>query len=278
RTFNTIAMSLKYANKVAPYILANTFHLENIHDDFAKGIQIIKEFEDKQNDYVSIITVNTLSPLCYDHDPLEKVLVAVEENQPVWITPCAMPVLTAPPSVMSMLAMTNAEVLGGLILCQLLKPGLPCIYGNTSASTNLRTIQLSIGAPETVLIAYATKALADYYHLPCRAGGGLSDAKDFDFQAGAESMMLIQASLDANPDIIFHACGTIGSFNVVSFEKFLADEDIYRMTKRLLDGVDCSPEKECFDTIKKVGPRGAFLKGRTPAMFKKEFFVPLYFN
>lgn len=278
KIFSALATALQYSSKVAPYMMANTFHADDVRTEFTKGIQLIRDFEGKENAYVSIITINTLSPLCYDHDPLEKMMIGCEENQPIWITPCAMPMLTAPPSVMSMMAMTNAEVVAGLTLCQLLRPGIPAIYGNTSASTNLRAIQLSIGAPETVLVTYATKGLAEFYGLPCRAGGGLSDAKDFDHQSGVETMMLIQGSVDAQPDVIFHACGTIGSFNVVSFEKFLMDEDTYRMTERLLRGIDCSPEKECFDMIAKVGPRGSFLHGRTPKMYREEFFSPLYFN
>lgn len=278
KIFGTMAMALKYASKMAPYLMANTFHAEDVGETFRKGIKLIKDFENAQDEFVSIITINTLSPLAYDHDPLEKMIIGCEENQPIWITPCAMPVLTAPPSVMGMLAMTNAEVVAGLTLSQLLKPGIPGIYGNTSASTNLRTIQLSIGSPEAVLVAYATKGLAEFYGIPCRAGGGLSDAKDFDHQSGVESMMLIQGSLDAEPDIIFHACGTIGSFNVVSFEKFLADEETFKIANRLLRGIDCSEDKECFDLIKKIGPRGNFLQGRTPKMYREEFFSPVYFN
>ena len=201
KIFGMLATALKYSNKMTPYLMANTFHADDVRKAFTQGIQLIKDFEGKPDDYVSIITVNTLSPLCYDHDPLEKMIIGCEQNQPIWITPCAMPMLTAPPSVMSMLAMTNAEVVAGLTLSQLLRPGIPAIYGNTSASTNLRTIQLSIGAPETVLVAYATKGLAEFYGLPCRTGGGLSDAKDFDHQSGVESMMLIQGSVDAQPDV-----------------------------------------------------------------------------
>ncbi|MEG2449820.1 MAG: trimethylamine methyltransferase family protein, partial [Eubacterium sp.] len=268
----------KYSNKISPFNFPNVFQLDDIHDAFAKGIQLIKNFEDNHDDPVCIVSINTLSPLCYDHDPLEKMMITIEENQPIWISPCGMPLLTAPASLYGMMSMTNAETLAGLVLSQMLKPGTPCIYGNTSGSTNLKTIQLCIGSSETALVTYATKALANYYGLPCRAGGGLSDAKDFDFQAGSESTMMIQSTLDARPDIIFHACGILGSFNIVSFEKCLADEEIYKMSERLLRGIDCSDEKNCFETIAKTGPRGTFLKGRTPKMYKEEFMMATYFN
>ncbi|MGL4606590.1 MAG: trimethylamine methyltransferase family protein [Eubacteriaceae bacterium] len=279
RIFSPIAMILKYSNKTALHLQANTFPLKsNIREPFKKGLELIEKFEGRSGVYNNIIHVNSLSPLCYDKDPLEKFLVATEMNQPVWFTPCAMPVLTGPPSVAGLIAMTNAEVLAGMVMSQLAKPGLPVIYGQTSASTNLRTVQLSIGAPETALISFATRGLSDFYKLPCRTGGGLSDAKDFDIQAGIESDMMIRSTLEAAPDLVLHSCGILGSFNILSFEKFLMDEDTYRMNRRLLKGINTEESYLCNDLIAKIGPRGNYLQGRTPKMFKEEFFVPKYFN
>lgn len=279
RVFSPIAMILKYSNKTALHLMANTFPLKSgVRESFKEGLELIEKFEGRSGVYNNIIHVNSLSPLCFDHDPLDKFLVAAEMNQPVWFSPCAMPVLTGPPSVAGLIAMTNAEVLAGMVMSQLVKPGLPVVYGQTSASTNLRTVQLSIGAPETALIAYATRGLADFYKLPCRTGGGLSDAKDFDIQAGIESDMMIRSTLEAAPDLVLHSCGIMGSFNILSFEKFLVDEDTYRMNRRLLSGIKTEESYLCHDLIAKIGPRGNFLQGRTPKMFKEEFFVPKFFN
>ncbi|MEG0496069.1 MAG: trimethylamine methyltransferase family protein [Eubacterium sp.] len=279
RIYSPIAMILKYSHKPAMHLMANTFPIKgDIREPFKKGLEMIEQFEGRKGVYNNIVHVNSLSPLCYDRDPLIKFLVGTEMNQPLWFSPCAMPVLTGPPSVAGIVTMTNAEVLAGMVLSQLVHPGLPVVYGNTSASTNLREIQLSIGAPETALISYCVAGLADLYNIPFRTGGGLSDAKDFDAQAGAESDMMIHATLDAGPDLILHACGIMGSFNIGSFEKFLFDEDLYRMHKRLLNGVNVTDKTICYDMIEKVGPRGNYLQGRTPKMFKQEFFSPKYFN
>jgi trimethylamine--corrinoid protein Co-methyltransferase len=142
----------------------------------------------------------------------------------------------------------------------------------------MRTIQLCIGSPEATLISYATAALADYYKLPFRSGGALSDAKDVDFQAGAESMMLLQATLANRPDYILHMCGVLGTFNIVSFEKFLLDEEIIEMVRRQLEGVRVEEETLCYNEIEKVGARGNYLQGRTPKMFRKEFHMAQLFN
>lgn len=280
KIFYYIAMPLKYANHPCIMLRPDIFHIEDgrtVKDVTVEGVQLVKRFFGKDGN-VTLGDINPISPLTYDHDPIERLFGLCEEKQPIWICPCAMPMMTAPASVASMVAQTNAEILAGIVLIQLIQPGTPVLYGNTSASTNLRTIQLSIGAPETALVSYATAGLADLYQLPLRTGGGLSDAKELDAQAGLESMMIIQATQDCDPDLVMHSCGTIGSFNVVSFEKYLIDEEIWGFSQRLFKGVNTEEKNFCFKDLKKAGPRGTFVTGRTPKMYREEFVLPKYLN
>lgn len=279
RVYSPVAMLLKYSHKTGIHLMPNTFPLQgDIREPFKKGLELINQFEGRSDVYNNIVHVNSLSPLCYDHDPLVKFLVTAEMNQPLWFSPCAMPVLTGPPSIAGLVAMTNAEIVAGMVLAQLTRPGIPVVYGQTSASTNLREIQLSIGAPETALIGYATRGLADFYQVPFRTCGGLSDAKDLDAQAGYESDMMIRSTLEIKPDLVLHACGIMGSFNITSFEKFLMDEDVYRMHRRMQEGIHVDDETLSYKLIEKVGPRGNYLHGRTPKLFRQEFFAPKHFN
>lgn len=280
KIFGVYAMDLKYSGK--SHINANEMTLGldpgAVYGLTRKGIQLIKEFEGIRDRYVCYRSLNVLSPLTYDSAPIEKIFAACDEKQPLILSPCAMPVLTGPPSVAGILSMNNAEILAGLVLIQLIRPGTGFVYGNTSGSSDLKTLQLTIGTPETALIAYGTAALADRYGLPFRTGGSLSDAKDLDGQAGAETMMLLKATIDVQPDVIYHTIGTLGTFNVLSLEKFTMDEEIIGMLERERSGIDCSEEKLCFDAIRKVGPRGTFLKGRTPKMYREEFYKTSLFN
>lgn len=280
--YGNLATQLKYSNKPTALARPNMFHLQEneISHEYAKGIKIIKEFEgvNEANKIVHIGIMSTLTPLALHGGQIEMAIAICKENQAVWLAPCGMPLMTAPASLAGMIALTNAEVLAGYVLCKLLNPEVAFIYGNTSGSTDMRTIQLTIGTPETALVCYATAGLADLYQLPFRTGGGLSDAKDFDIQAGIESNMMIKASLDCGADFIHHGCGTIGAFNIVSFEKFLLDEEIYMMSKRLLRGIDCKDEDFSMKEIEKAGPRGSFLQGRTPKSFRRDFYISRYLN
>jgi len=280
RAMGQIAFLLKYSNKYKvhcdPYVMG--MHAEKAYDYSTQGIKLMKRFFGRENDHIMFTIINPLSPLCFDEAPINKMLAYTEENQVCVISPCGMPLLTSPATVAGMMSETNAEILAGLVFIQLARPGTPVIYGNTSGATDMRSIQLCIGTPETSLISYATAALADFYDLPFRTGGALSDAKDFDAQAGAESMMMMHTTYNVKPDFVLHHIGCMGSFNVVSLEKFVLDEEIAMMVKRQLKGIDISEETLCFDEIKKVGPRGKYLNGRTPKIYRKEFYLSNLFN
>ena len=278
KKFANMAVSLKYANK--PTFVSGEFHTK---EDFCECIDIIKKFNgmalDNQNEFVTILRMNPLSPLTYDRLGIQFLLAACEKHQPLMIAPCAMPSLTAPPSIAGMVAMNNAEILGGIVLTQLMSPGLPILYGNTSCSTDLQTVLLSIGTPETALIVHLTVALGRFYNFPTRTGGALSDAKDADYQAGAESTLLMNATLEAGPDFSFHVCGMMGSFNVISEEKFILDEENYHILSRMQRGVNFNDENFRFDMIKKVGPRGNYLlQPKLTAMHMSEFYHHKVFN
>lgn len=280
KLFGNIAMVLKYSNKPMLMTAPNTFLLSDKKEAsraFKKGLDLINQFEGNDETH-SAYVINPLSPLAYDHDPIDRIFTLAEMKQGIVFAPCAMPLMTAPASIASMVAMTNAEILAGYTLAKLVNPEVPVVYGNTSAATDMRTVQLAIGSPECSLVSYAVAGLAERYGLPFRTGGFLSDAKEPDIQAGAESMMNIATTRNCGADIVLHTCGCMGSFNVSDFGKFLIDEEIHHMVCRLNEGLNCNDENFCLDTLKKVGPRGSFLKGRTPKMYREEVYLPKYFN
>ncbi len=276
------AMTLRYSSKNTFNMGANVRGLDAEEANYyrTKCLEMSMNFQGitEKDQPIFITGINALSPLAYDQAPIDNLIYGVEHNLPIWIAPCAMPMMTAPPSVAGLMSTTNAEVLAGLTLIQLMKPGHPFLYGNVSGSTDMRKVQLAMGAPETALIAYATAGLADLYQLPFRAGGGLSDCKDLDVQAGAESMMTIYATLDSDANYIMHMTGSMGAYNVGSLEKVLADEEIIGMVNRWLRGVRVDDETLRFDEIRKVGPRGAFFYGRTPGIYREEVYLCKLFN
>ncbi len=237
-------------------------------------IDMVSQFTGVSDDHVLIGCVSPISPLAYIKEALDALYVYCERNQPIQLATCSLPVLTSQASLLGTIIQNNAELLAAIVLIQLIRPGLPVFYGNTSTSTNLRKVSMALGSSETALISLATAAMAKYYHMPFRTSGALNDAVDIDFQAGVESTLNLMCGALSNVDLMYFAAGMLSGFNVTSLEKYVVDEQLIKMVKRLYTGVEIDKNKDYISEIKKVGPRGTFLHGRTPKEYRKEHFVP----
>jgi len=101
--------------------------------------------------------------------------------------------------------------------------------------------------------------MAKFYDLPCRGSGSLPDAHCPDMQAGIESALALTATIMSGTNLILHACGILGSYQSMSYQKFLADEEICGMVRRMLKPIDVTDERLNLDTIKSVGIGNEFL-------------------
>ena len=182
---------------------------------------------------------------------------------------------SGPITIPGVLALQNAEILTGITLAQLVRPGAPVIYGSTSSAMDLRTGGLSCGAPELSMFVSLTAQMARYYKLPCRGEGGLTDSLLVDAQAGAESARALMTAVDHGVHFILHAAGILGAYISMSFEKFLLDEEICAMIRRMVKPVPVTDQTIGVDAVCEVGPGGHYLTRPEPTrLCRKELFQP----
>jgi trimethylamine--corrinoid protein Co-methyltransferase len=207
--------------------------------------------------------ISPTSPLQYNDEQAYAVIQLARHRQPLVITNMIMAGMSGPLTLPGLMVLLNAEILGGLVLSQLAGPGTPVVYGSTSAPMDMKTTISSVGAPETCVIASATVQLAQFYRLPCRTGGILTDAHVPDAQALAEGTLLMSTVIRNGANLIIHSCGQISSFMALSFEKWLIDEEVCQMIRTVLTQVPVTPETLDVDTIKSVGVGGEYLTHST---------------
>ena len=223
--------------------------------------------------------VGALTPLKYDARMLEALMEYAADGQPQIIASLAIAGATGPVTMAGSLALQNAEVMAGIVLAQLVREGTPVIFGGVSSNTEMRNGTLSIGSPEMAINAAATAQRARYYRLPVRGGGAVCDAKSPDAQASYESMMNLLMARLSGINFVLHSAGILESFNCMSYEKFIIDDEICGMVKRIKRGYDVNPDTLAFDVIKEVGPGGHFLdKDHTFDHFRTEFYQPQVSN
>jgi len=227
---------------------------------------------------VTVTIVNPKSPLQYSEEMAGLIMAMARFRQPVAITNMILAGSSGPVSLAGILALLNAEILGGIVLAQLAGPATPVIYGSISAPLDMKTAAAACGAPETLMLASATVQLARFYHLPCRTGGMLTDAHRPDAQALAESTLLLSGSVRSGSNFVLHACGQMGSFISLNFEKWLIDEEICRSIRCSLNPIRITPEAIDVETIKSVGMDGQYLTHPKTFEHYRSLSQPVIFN
>jgi trimethylamine--corrinoid protein Co-methyltransferase len=131
----------------------------------------------------------------------------------------------------------------------------------------MRTMVSAVGTSEAVKIASATAQMAGFYKLPCRAGGSLTDAHLPDAQALAEGTLMLSTVVRNGAHFIYHACGQMGSYISMGYEKWLLDEEVCRMVRNILTPMIPAGETIDTDLVNQVGIGGQYLTH--PSTFQK---------
>lgn len=72
--------------------------------------------------------------------------------------------------------------------------------------------------------------------------------------------------------------GVMDSYNTLSYEKFIMDEENVRLIRKLLQPMPVEEDRLKIDRIMKVGPAGNYI-GRTDKMYREDFYMSdLYFT
>ena len=165
---------------------------------------------------------------------------------------------TSPVTLAGALTVGNAEILGGIVLNQVLEPGRPCIHNLGFAHVmDMRTGVAVTGAPENCLLACAGAQLAESYNLPS-ASWISSDAMIADSQSAIEKTMAAITHAASGVGIIWGA-GTLESELSLSFAQLVIDNEIIGQVKRLLRGIRVEDETIAQELIEQIGPCGNFL-------------------
>lgn len=244
--------------------------------DSIKMAAILFGGEKELEEHPALISINcSLTPLGYDDRMLGSIMAYAKAGQPQLISSLSIAGSTSPATLAGTLVIQNAEILAGIVLTQLVREGTPVVYAASSSNTEMRYGSLSIGSPENALCVNATAQLGKFYHLPCRGGGCISDTKAPDAQGGYESMMNMLMAESCGINFVLHAAGITESFNCMSYEKFIIDNEICGMVKRIRKGIEVNADTLGLDVIQAVGSGGHFLdQEHTFLHFKNEFYRP----
>ncbi len=224
---------------------------------------------------VMISLIDSLSPLRYAPESVEALMVFAAAGQPLIIHSACTLGATGPITTAGSLVISNATTLAGICLSQLINPGAPVVYGLGGSPMDMRTGGYVNASPEDAKHVAISSAMGRYYDMPCRGQGAVTESFCLDYQAGMESAMMLTVAALSGVHVGLHNCGTYGSMLAMSFEKFIADEDLCGAMKKLMKPVELTDDAFALDLIKKLGTEGNYLlQDHTLNRCRNEFFTP----
>jgi trimethylamine--corrinoid protein Co-methyltransferase len=224
---------------------------------------------------VMLSLIDSLPPLQYATEMVEALLVFAAAGQPVIIHSACSLGSSGPITIAGSLVISNATTLGGICLSQLINPGTPVVYGLGGSPVDMQTGGYVNASPEDGKHIAISSAMGRYYNMPCRGQGALTETFCLDYQAGMESAIMVTVAALSGIHVGLHNCGTLGAMLYMSFEKFIADEDLCGAVKKLIKPVELTDDAFALDVIKEMGTSGNYLMHtHTANRCRDEFFIP----
>jgi trimethylamine--corrinoid protein Co-methyltransferase len=222
--------------------------------------------------------INTNSPLQLDIPMAEGLITYAEHGQVNVITPFTLSGAMAPVTIAGALTLQHAEAIAGIALCQIVRPGVPVMYGGFTSNVDMRSGAPAFGTPEYTQAAHASGQLARLIGIPFRSSNTTA-ANAVDAQAAYESMMSLWGSVMGGAHMILHAAGWLNGGLTASFEKLIVDAELLQMMAAYLEPFEVSPATLGRDAIREVGPAGHFFgAAHTMARYETAFYRPLLSN
>jgi len=219
--------------------------------------------------------VNTNSPLKVDGPMADGLMAAASAGQVVIVTPFTLAGAMAPISLAGALAQQNAEALAGIALTQLVRPGVPTMYGGFTSNVDMRTGAPAFGTPEYAQGALATGQLTRRYGIPYRSSN-VNASNAVDAQSAYESQMSLWSSILGHAHLMMHGVGWLEGGLVASFEKMIVDAEMLQMMAKTLEPIEVTRESLGLDAIREVGPGGHYFgTAHTLARYEREHYTPL---
>jgi len=210
----------------------------------------------------------TIAPLAHDQHGIETALVYAEAGIPTSFM--AMPTMgsTAPASILGAIAVGDAEVISAMVLMQLAYPGAPVFHSIINSLMDPRTGGYIGGIP---LASAGVVQLAHAWKVPSLGGGSTSsDARDIGWESGTDGGFGA-AQIPLGGGEICGYLGMLGSSMILYPEQIILEHDTCLHAYEVFREFEFNDEDMATELIKKVGPRGHYLREKHTRKHIRDF-------
>jgi trimethylamine--corrinoid protein Co-methyltransferase len=212
-------------------------------------------------------------PLALSESAAGRIIACAELGIAMVHASSSAPGTAAPCSRPGMIVAANADVLAGLVLHQLARPGAPFVFGGQHTGLNMRSSAMTYCAPETMALQQAHTELGRFYGLPTFTFGGCSDAKTLDGQWAAEAALTLALAALTGSTLV-HDVGYFEASFQGSHESTVFADELVAYVRAYLAGVSLDGLDVAVDEIRAVGPGGDHLGRAYTRAHHRDFWQP----
>ncbi|MBW2366623.1 MAG: trimethylamine methyltransferase family protein [Deltaproteobacteria bacterium] len=204
--------------------------------------------------------VNPVSPLTYDKESISRLNFFCDKNALFDITPGPLAGASGPATLAGTLAQCNAEIAAGMLLAQLLRPGVRVYSGHMLMTQDMRSGGPAFSSIGNHLTAAAFAQFWRKQHIPVvSATPAWCSSKTIDYQSGYEMALAATHNAMAGFHSIIYQ-GGLSQQMTAHPVKAIIDDDAAGMIGRFFAGIQVDEETLAVEVIDKVGPvPGTFL-------------------
>ncbi len=243
-------------NTIKPIVFAPEKEIEIIA--IIEMLKVLNGSDDISKQPIGICQFSPSSPLFWNSETIDGLIRIAKTGFPCIILPGVLAGATAPYGIVGALVQKNAEILAGITIAQLAGKGIPLLYRNGGNRLEMRKGANLLGTPESFIFAVAGNQMAQYYDIPSHGCTPDSDSSSMDEQTGIENMFSLLSGFESGTDLMINV-GMFGSGKISSYEQAVIDNEIIRIIRRYIKGVEVNEKTLMVDAIKRVGPLGNYL-------------------
>lgn len=186
---------------------------------------------------MALFTCCPNTPLRWGEDPIANLIDCAEWGIPIEIVPVLLLGMISPATTVGALVLHTAEVLSGLVVAQLVRPGTPVVFGGAPASFHMQLMTNPMTAVEALQVYCGYAQVAKHLKLPCQAYMALSDSKFNDPQAGMETGVGAFLAAAAGINSV-SGPGMLEYVNCFSLEKLVFDDEVVAHARRFVRPIE----------------------------------------
>ncbi len=240
--------------------------------------EIMGRFRRSREDLIAkpmaLFTCCPNTPLRWGEDPICNIMDCAEWGIPIEVVPVLLLGMISPATTIGALVLHTAEVLSGLTIAQVTRPGTPVVFGGAPASFHMQLMTNPMTAVEALQLYCGYAQVAKHLNLPSQAYMALSDSKFNDPQAGMETGVGAFLAAAAGINSV-SGPGMLEYVNCFSLEKLVFDDEVVAHAKRFIRPVEVREDLPAQELIAElVREKHLLTSEHTLSHWPEELYLP----